>query len=82
MTHLKVFTAPWCNPCKSMKPALDELSKQGVLVVQVDVDEQKDLAAIHNVRSVPTLKLYKDAELVAVKTGAMTLAQLQEFVKS
>ena len=65
-----------------MKPALDELSKQGVLVVQVDVDEQKDLAAIHNVRSVPTLKLYRDAELVAVKTGAMTLAQLQEFVKS
>lgn len=81
MIHLKVFTAPWCAPCKAMQPHLEAIERSGTLVVKIDIDEQSGVAAIHSVRSVPTLKLYKDDQLMKTATGAMTLAKLQEFVK-
>lgn len=78
-SHLKVFTAPWCAPCKSMKPALEKLARDGLLIAEVDVDADFATAAMHRVRSVPTLKFYQDGQLVRSHSGAMTLEQLKEF---
>ena len=77
MRHLKVFTAKWCGPCNSLKPHLKDLD---ITVVEIDVDEQKSLAAIHSVRGIPALKLYEDDKLLRTKTGAMTKQQLLDFV--
>lgn len=78
-SHLKVFTAPWCAPCKAMKPALEELARDGLLVVEIDVDADFATAAMHRVRSVPTLKLYSEDQLIKSHCGAMTPQQLKEF---
>lgn len=80
MIHLKVFSASWCGPCKSMEPALQELESRGLTVVRLDVEKQKAIADIHGVRGVPTLKLYNEDKLVGQHTGAMTLAQLEAFL--
>lgn len=80
MIHLKVFSASWCGPCKSMEPALQELASRGLTVVKFDVEKQKAIAEIHGVRGVPTLKLYSEDTLVGQHTGAMTLTQLEAFL--
>ena len=82
MKILKVFTAPWCGPCKAMQPALDQLASEGLLVTKVDVDANPAVAAIHGIRAVPTLKFYVDDNLMATKTGAMSIQQLRDFTKS
>lgn len=81
MIHLKVFIAPWCAPCKAMQPHLEAIERSGILVVKIDIDEKPEVAAIHSVRSVPTLKLYNDNQLMKTATGTMTLAMLQEFIR-
>jgi thioredoxin-like negative regulator of GroEL len=77
MKHLKVFTSPTCAPCKVLKPMLADLK---MLVVEVDIEASPSIAAMHHVRTVPTLKLYDDDMLVKSHTGACTKQFLQEFV--
>lgn len=79
MTHLKVFSATWCGPCKAMKPTIEELVRRGLTVVEVDIDADKAIAAIHQVKGIPTFKLYKDDQLLKSHTGSMTLGQLELF---
>jgi thioredoxin 1 len=60
------FWAPWCGPCKLMEPILGEISQEwadrGVRVVKVNVDEAQELAASFEIRSIPTLVLFRDGE--------------------
>lgn len=65
------FYAPWCGPCKMVAPILEELAgeRSDIKIVKVDVDEEPDLARMHNVMSVPTLVLYKAGELVNTWVG-------------
>jgi len=60
------FWAPWCGPCKLMEPILGEISLEwadrGVRVVKVNVDEAQELAASFEIRSIPTLVLFRDGE--------------------
>lgn len=78
MRILKVYTAKSCAPCKAMKPYLKDLD---ISVVEIDVDEHPELAAKVGVRSVPTLKLFDNNELVRSAVGGMSRAQLVDFVK-
>lgn len=79
MTHLKVFSAPWCAPCKNLKPLVEQLEFEGLVVVHVDIDEDIAIAAMHGVRSVPTLKFYQEDELLRTHIGGMSAAQLKLF---
>ena len=78
------FHASWCGPCKAMAPTLDMLAATtpGVRVVKVDVDQAPETAIAHRVRSVPTLVLFKDGQVLKTKSGALSLAGLQDFVKA
>ncbi len=52
------FYAPWCGPCKSLSPVLDELAKEysgKVDIYKVNVDDEQELASFFRIRSVPTL---------------------------
>lgn len=72
-TVLVDFWATWCGPCKMISPIIDQISTElagTVKVGKVDVDENQSLAAAYNVRSIPTLIIFKDGQVVDTITGA------------
>ena len=67
------FWAEWCGPCKQIGPILEEISSdyEGKLsVVKVNIDENPITPTNYGVRGIPTLLLFKNAELVSTKVGA------------
>ena len=79
------FWAAWCGPCKMIVPLLDELSTEyagRVKICKVDVDTSPETAAKFNVRGIPTLLVFKNGTVEATKVGALSKAQLVEFVDS
>lgn len=80
------FFATWCGPCKMMHPILEEL--HGMIdskyrIIKIDIDKNPALAEQYNVRSVPTLMIFKDGEVKWRGAGvhdALTLkAELEKY---
>jgi len=68
------FYAEWCGPCKMMAPALDEVARERsgrALVVKVDTDRSKGLAARYRITGMPTLAVFQDGREVRRQMGAM-----------
>jgi putative thioredoxin len=79
------FWAEWCGPCKTLGPILEKLADQyngAFLLAKVDVDKEQQLAAAFQVRSIPTVFLVKDGQLVDGFPGAMPEGALREFLAS
>jgi thioredoxin 1 len=77
------FWAPWCGPCKALEPTLKQAATAygaKLKVVKVDIDASPNTPARYGVRGVPTLALFKDGQLLATRAGALTKAQLTEFI--
>ena len=78
------FWAEWCGPCKTLGPLLEKLAADyhgAFVLAKVDVDKQQELAAAFQIRSVPTVMLVKDGQLVDGFPGALPEGQLREFLK-
>ena len=76
------FWAPWCGPCKSLAPVLDNLTGkvEKLKIAKVNVDENSVYAQKYGVRSIPALFLFKEGELVSQKNGMQTESQLVAWV--
>lgn len=78
------FWAEWCPPCKAMDPVLDKLTEEladKVKIVKLDVDANPSTVVRYNVRSMPTLIVFKDGEPVDFKVGAgQSRAQLIKWL--
>jgi len=75
--------APWCGPCRMVAPILDQLATeyQGrVTIAKLNVDENPDTAAKYQVRSIPTLLLFKGGQVAATKVGAASKSDLSAFL--
>lgn len=77
------FWAPWCGPCKMMPPVIESVVKtyeNQMVAYKINTDENQELAVAHGIRSIPTLMLVKQGEIVATQAGAMNPTQLSEWV--
>lgn len=78
------FWAEWCGPCRALGPSIDALAaeKKGVKVVKVNIDEAPNAPAKYGVRSIPTLVIFKDGQVVAQTVGGMAKSDLFKWVDS
>ena len=78
------FAAEWCGPCKMMKPILKDLKNQmgeDITIITVDVDRNQAVATQYNIRSVPTLMIFKNGESLWRQSGVLQAGQLQSILK-
>ena len=79
------FWAEWCGPCKMIAPLLDEAADQyedKLKVAKINIDENPNTPAKYQIRSIPTLMLFKDGSVLAQKLGAMPKKDLTEFLET
>ncbi len=78
------FWAEWCGPCKTLGPILEKLAGEyggAFRLAKVDVEAEQELGAAFQIRSIPTVVLVKDGQLVDGFQGALPEGQLREFLK-
>ncbi|WP_036463801.1 thioredoxin family protein [Mycoplasmopsis sturni] len=76
--HLVVFHATWCGACRMFKSTLDELAeKDGISVLRVDIDQDKNYAIEEKVQSIPYTLVYKDGQLVEKLLGFRPYDQIK-----
>jgi thioredoxin 1 len=79
------FHAEWCGPCKVQSPILVELArnlKGKIKVIKIDVDKNQEIAGRFQIRSVPTLALFKSGQLLWKQSGLMNKNQLLAILQS
>lgn len=79
------FWAPWCGPCKMQGPIIEQLSeelkdKENVKIAKLDVDQNQATAQAFGVMSIPTLKIFKDGEVVEDMVGLQSKEGLLELI--
>ncbi len=75
------FWAEWCGPCKMMTPIINELAKEyegKAKIGKLNVDENSETAAKFGIMSIPTIKIFKDGEIVADLMGMQEEEVLKE----
>jgi thioredoxin 2 len=78
------FWAPWCGPCRMMAPEVEKLARQttgNALIVKVDTDAVPELGERFGIRSIPTVAVFKNGQVVVRESGARPAAALQDLLK-
>jgi len=77
------FWAPWCGPCKSLKPILEKLAAEyggKFLLAKINSDDNQELAARYGVRGIPSVKAFVDGEAVDEFSGALPEGEVRAFL--
>lgn len=72
--YIVKFGATWCGPCRMLKPILEKVAEE-IDVYDVDVDKNQEAVVKYGVRSVPTVLIVKDNQIVETILGANTTAE-------
>jgi thioredoxin 2 len=77
--------APWCAPCRTLSPIIDELASDyanGVKVVKLNVDENPLTASQYGIRSIPTMLFFKEGKVVQKVTGVLPKEEIERHLLS
>ena len=76
------FWAPWCGPCQQFAPVYTEMSEKypDVVFAKVNTEDEQELAAQFNVRSIPTLAIFREQVILYMEAGALPPASLEEII--
>ena len=78
------YWAPWCGPCRSISPLIDQLAGEyegRVKIGKINIDEEGDLAARHGIASIPALVLYKDGAIAGQRNGFAPKRDIEAMFK-
>ncbi len=76
------FWADWCGPCKMFAPTYEKVSEnhEGVVFAKVDTEAEQELAAYFQIRSIPTLMIFRDKIIIFSEAGALPESGFRELV--
>jgi thioredoxin 1 len=76
------FWAPWCGPCRSFAPAYEAASEKypDVVFAKVNTEEQQALAGYFQIRSIPTLMIFREKIIIFAQPGALPPAALEQVI--
>lgn len=77
------YWAEWCGPCKAIGPVLEDVAPEyagKVKIVKLNIDENPSTPPKYGIRSIPTLMIFKNGTVESTKLGALSKAQLTEFL--
>jgi thioredoxin 1 len=78
------FWAPWCGPCRMMKPIFEKVSNENTSEVQMytmDIELNREVAMSLGIRSIPTIKMFNKGEIIETKVGMLSEGQINDMVK-
>ena len=77
------FWAPWCGPCRSFAPVYEAASIKfpDAIFAKVNTEEQQELAAYFQIRSIPTLMIFRENILIFSQPGSLPAAALEQIIE-
>lgn len=77
------FWAPWCGPCRSFAPVFEAAAEKhsDVAFVKVNTEEQRELAAAFQIRSIPTLMIFREGIILYAQPGALPASALEQMIE-
>lgn len=77
------FWAPWCGPCKGFAPVYEELSEKypDIVFAKINTEEEQQLAAEFQIRSIPTLMIFREQIILFSQPGALQGSQLEQIIE-
>ena len=77
------FWAPWCGPCRNFAPTFEAAAEKnpGMVFAKVNTEEQQEIAAAFNIRSIPTLMIFRDQIVIYAEAGALAPAAFDQLIE-
>ena len=77
------FWAPWCGPCRQFAPTFEAAAEKhpDIVFAKVNTEEQQQLAASFNIRSIPTLMIFREKVMLFNQAGALPPAALEDLIQ-
>ena len=78
-TMLVSFSASWCGPCKMLKEELKKV-ESSTPIYKIDVEEDIDFSRQYSVRSVPTMKMFKEGSVISTTVGLRSAPEINKLI--
>ncbi len=77
------FWAPWCGPCRSFAPTYEQISDKypGIVFAKVNTEVEQDLAGSFQIRSIPTLMVFREKVILYSEAGALPASGLEQLIE-